>query len=137
MRGVHGADSDPEEEIVDGELVDGLGDDLVGELAAREWTSAQGAGQPRALPVDDRFGQSLDWARTPAVQSAVAAATGFVAGAATLALARRYGKARLERALAAASGEPALAAGAQRGPGRTYIVHVRPLPTIGPGASGE
>lgn len=34
----------------------------------------------------------------PAVQTAVAAATGFVAGAATMALLRRYGQARLERA---------------------------------------
>jgi hypothetical protein len=64
----------------------------------------------------------------------MAAATGFVAGAATLALARRYGSRRLERALAAAGPEePLLSSGAQRGAGRTYLVHVRPLPTLGPG----
>ncbi len=87
----------------------------------------------------------LDWVRTPAAQNALAAATGFMAGAATLALARRYGRARLERALASASNGPALTAGAQRGPGRTYLVHVRPLggepgagfPTLGPGSSSE
>jgi hypothetical protein len=69
---------------------------------------------------------------TPAMQTAAAAATGFVAGAATLALLRRYGNARLERGLAAGR-LPA-------GPGRTYIVHVRPLrtpPPIGPGPSVE
>jgi hypothetical protein len=58
-----------------------------------------------------------------AMQTAVAAATGFVAGAATLALLRRYGMARLERGAAEHAGElPASLRG-----GRTYIVHVRPL----------
>jgi hypothetical protein len=69
---------------------------------------------------------------TPAMQTAAAAATGFVAGAATLALLRRYGNARLERGL----GPGRLPAG----PGRTYIVHVRPLrtpPPIGPGPPPE
>ena len=57
-----------------------------------------------------------------AVQTAVAAATGFVAGAATLALLRRYGIARLERGAAAHGVALPPARGA-----RTYIVHVRPL----------
>ncbi len=58
----------------------------------------------------------------PAVQTAVAAATGFVAGAATMALLRRYGQARLERPAAAPALEP------QRpGQARTFVVHVRQL----------
>ena len=40
-------------------------------------------------------------AAQPAVQTAMAVATGFVAGAATMALLRRYGQARLERVAAA------------------------------------
>jgi hypothetical protein len=56
-----------------------------------------------------------------------------MAGAATLALLRRYGNARLERALGPGQ--------LPSGPGRTYIVHVRPLrtppPPIGPGPSVE
>jgi hypothetical protein len=58
----------------------------------------------------------------PGVQTAVAAATGFVAGAATLALLRRYGQARLERSA------PAPALELRRvGPARTYVVTVRRL----------
>jgi hypothetical protein len=61
-------------------------------------------------------------AAQPAVQTAVAAATGFVAGAATMALLRRYGPARVERAAPAPAPEP------QRiGQVRTYVVHVRNL----------
>jgi hypothetical protein len=63
------------------------------------------------------------WASPPAMQTAVAAATGFVCGAATLALLRRYGMARLERNAAAHAAGPLPSS---RG-GRTYIVHVRPL----------
>jgi hypothetical protein len=51
------------------------------------------------------------------------AATGFVAGAATMALLRRYGQARLERAGAAV---PALEPPHVR-QARTYVVHVRQL----------
>lgn len=58
----------------------------------------------------------------PAVQTAVAAATGFVAGAATMALLRRYGQSRLERAAAGAALEPQ-----HRLQARTYVVHVRQL----------
>ena len=61
-------------------------------------------------------------AAQPAVQTAVAAATGFVAGAATMALLRRYGLARLERAAVT----PALE---QQRPeqAHTFVVHVRQL----------
>lgn len=58
----------------------------------------------------------------PAVQAAMAAATGFVAGAATMALLRRYAQARLERAPA-----PPPALDPRAVPGRTYVVHVRQL----------
>jgi hypothetical protein len=59
----------------------------------------------------------------PAVQTAVAVATGFVAGAATMALLRRYGQARIERPLTAAPPvEPP-----RPGHARTYVVHVRQL----------
>ena len=63
------------------------------------------------------------WVTQPALQAAVVAATGFVAGAATMALLRRYGQARLERAGADAVLEP------QRPGGRasTYVVSVRRL----------
>ena len=58
----------------------------------------------------------------PAVQTAVAAATGFVAGAATMALLRRYGQSRLERAAATPALEQPRA-----GQARTYVVTVRQL----------
>jgi hypothetical protein len=58
----------------------------------------------------------------PGVQTAVAAATGFVAGAATMALLRRYGQARLERPTPAPPPEQ------WRPPQtRTFVVHVRQL----------
>ena len=56
------------------------------------------------------------------VQTAMAVATGFVAGAATMALLRRYGQARLERAGAL----PALEQ-PRVGQSRTYLVQVRQL----------
>jgi hypothetical protein len=61
-------------------------------------------------------------AAQPAVQTAVAAATGFVAGAATMALLRRYGQSRLERAAPPQPPEPP-----RVGQPRTYVVHVRQL----------
>jgi hypothetical protein len=57
----------------------------------------------------------------PAVQTAVAAATGFVAGAATMALLRRYGQSLLERAAVTTALEPRAAQT------RTYVVTVRQL----------
>ena len=61
-------------------------------------------------------------AAQPTVHTAVAMATGFVAGAATMALLRRYGPTRLERPAPATALEP------QRPPQvRTYVVHVRQI----------
>ncbi len=70
----------------------------------------------------------------PGVQAAAAAATGFVAGAATLALMRRYG---LRRAAAAGvAGRPGPVPARPRSPDpvaaageRTYLVRVRLIPT--------
>jgi hypothetical protein len=75
------------------------------------------------LPLEPDAAERLPvWASTPAVQTVVAAATGFVAGAAMLALLRRYGQSRLERAsVPAAEQVPA------SGRVHAYIVHVRPL----------
>jgi hypothetical protein len=70
---------------------------------------------PRGERLPGRAGQ-------PGVQAAVAMATGFVAGAATMALLRRYGQARLEA--------PATAAALERprpGQSRTYLVQVRQI----------
>jgi hypothetical protein len=106
-------DQHDEEEVLDGELVGPSYDYVPIKPAARERALLRGT--------------------TPAMQTAAAAATGFVAGAATLALLRRYGNARLERGLAPGQ------LPARRG-GQTYIVHVRPLPTpppIGPGPNVE
>lgn len=61
----------------------------------------------------------------PAVQAVAAAATGFVAGAATLALARRLGArklARIEQSMAVGRPGSFPTAGT-----RTYLVHVRVL----------
>ncbi|HEX3802102.1 MAG TPA: hypothetical protein VHV75_04605 [Solirubrobacteraceae bacterium] len=77
----------------------------------------------RQAPVEPGAGERLPlWASPPAVQAAVAAATGFLAGAATLALLRHYGRSRLERE-AARSREPLPGSGRVH----AYIVHVRPL----------
>ncbi len=62
-------------------------------------------------------------AAQPAVQTAMAAATGFVAGAAAMALLRRYGPARIERAAPA----PAALEPPRPGPIRAYVVHVRQI----------
>jgi hypothetical protein len=68
-------------------------------------------------------GERLPARAAPAgVQTAMAAATGFVAGAATMALLRRYGQARLERAATLPPPEHA-----RPGQARTYVVHVRQL----------
>lgn len=66
-------------------------------------------------------------ATLPAVQAAAAAATGFLAGAATIALVRRHGARKLTRAQ---SRLPRDLPGAQ--PSRTYLVNVRLI-----GRSGE
>ena len=87
-------------EVLDGELVD----------TAHLELERSGAGHPPMRAVQ------------PAVQTAVAAATGFVAGAATMALLRRYGPARLEPAVSAHVLEPQRPA-----PVRTLVVLVRQL----------
>ncbi len=61
------------------------------------------------------------WLPQPSVQTAVAVATGFVAGAATLALLRRHALSRAEQAVGARGGY------ARPGHVRTFVVHVRPL----------
>jgi hypothetical protein len=85
---------------------------LDGELVQQSWTLVRPEASER----------SLSWV-SPPVQTAVAAATGFVAGAATLALLRRYGMSRLERSSGAGRGIEPLPPGR----GHTYVVHVRPL----------
>lgn len=68
------------------------------------------------------------WNAAP-VQTAVAAATGFIAGAATLALLRRYGLTRgVARELELAR-EEQLRRGGDLAPARsgTYLVSIRPL----------
>ena len=87
-------------EVLEGEVVDSSGSQL--EQAAAERLPARTA--------------------QAGVQTAMAAATGFVAGAATMALLRRYGRARLERAGAAGAPEQP-----RVGQARTYVVHVRQL----------
>lgn len=95
----------PEEDLYELEVLDG-------ELVSQPAGPLEPAGSER-LPL--RVAQ-------PVVQTAVAAATGFVAGAATMALLRRYGQARLERAAVATPAvEP------PRAQARTYVVHVRQL----------
>jgi hypothetical protein len=63
-------------------------------------------------------------AARPAVQAAAVAATGFVAGAATVALVRRHAARKLSR-----SGVPGFRRGGEglpaMGAGRTFLVHVR------------
>lgn len=90
--------ADDEEEAVDGEPV--LDDDGP---AASSLSAASGALAPLAT---DRFG--LVPAASPAVQAVAAAATGFVAGAATLAIARRRSTRKLTRSSARRRGSDAL-----------------------------
>jgi hypothetical protein len=87
-------------EVLDGEVVP---------------TSHQQLEHARGERLPGRAGQ-------PGVQTAMAVATGFVAGAATMALLRRYGQARLEGAAAVAALEQP-----RPGHARTYLVHVRQL----------
>jgi hypothetical protein len=98
-----------EEEIIEGELVDTLPMTVaVGELESGHWTS------------------------NPTVQAAAAAATGFVAGAATVALMRRYGLRRMARQVGDVRDvldqtDPRRRGRPAPGDGQTYIVHVRVL----------
>ena len=87
---------DGSEEIVDAEVVEEPGAE-----AAPGTLSPGGDGEPAgdlALLAEVRPIEAAPGAALPAVQAAAAAATGFVAGAATLALVRRYGSRRVARA---------------------------------------
>jgi hypothetical protein len=61
----------------------------------------------------------------PKLQTAAAAATGFVAGAATLALLRHYGAMKLQRAAEQQTPQHRFPGIPERG--ATYLVHIRPL----------
>ena len=89
------------------------------------------------LPLAETAGGRLpSWLAVPGVQTAVAVATGFVAGAATLALLRRYALTRVE---SSANGwgadHPRHEHGGEypghayrHGQARTFVIHIRPLP---------
>lgn len=98
--------SEPEDELLEGELI-APGDELPVVVQARV------VEQPPAR------------SSMPVVQTAVAAATGFVAGAATLALLRRYGG-RLARD-AEALAESLEQAGRPSRQTTTYLVQVRAI----------
>ncbi len=87
-------------------------------------------------PLPETAGGRLpSWLPVPGVQTAVAAATGFVAGAATLALLRRYALTRAETSVTAWGGDhPRPDHGGQdpqgyrHGQARMYVIQIRPLP---------
>ncbi len=95
-------------EVVDGELV---------EPEPRELTRTE----PGTI---DNVRPSGLMRANPKLQTAAAAATGFVAGAAALALLHHYGAAKLQRAIEQPH-ERALPRIPERG--ATYLVHVRPI----------
>ena len=108
---------EPEPELADGELVDGelVDAELVPDLPV---IATQGEVAPAR------------WSEHPTVQAAAAAATGFVAGAATLALMQRYSLRRVTRHVPAVRDVLDPAAGRLRSPyptgsGQTYLVYVR------------
>jgi hypothetical protein len=74
----------------------------------------------------------------PAVQTAAAVATGFLAGAATVALMRRHGARRIledARSVSELADSPAFrrSGSVALQPGRTYLLHVRILSSRPPG----
>jgi hypothetical protein len=71
--------------------------------------------------------RSLTWVSAPALQTAAVAATGFVAGAATFALLRRYANRAAREAELVADGLTRRGEGFPPRRGATYLVHVRPL----------
>jgi hypothetical protein len=113
ISGVSHPEGNVDEELLEVELVDA---ELVPELPA--------VAAPVAIA-------PARWSEHPTVQAAAAAATGFVAGAATLALMQRYGLRRVARHLPELGGAIDPSAGRLRGPvagtgpGQTYIVYVR------------
>jgi hypothetical protein len=72
-----------------------VADDVLDEAVDGEPVFDDGADQERSLVPS--LGAALAPVATPAVQAAAAAATGFVAGAATLAIARRASARRVTR----------------------------------------
>lgn len=102
----------------------GVSDDYVD--AAVEPTGVVEEETVEGMPVlaDVRPVEPAPPAALPAVQAAAVAATGFVAGAATVALVRRHAARKLARSHApslrrVSEGLPGV------GPGRTFLVHVR------------
>jgi hypothetical protein len=96
-------------EVVEGELV---------EPVVRDLTTTD----PGAIDAAREAGLVRS---NPKLQTAAAAATGFVAGAATLALLRHYGALKLQRAAEQQSPQRRLPVIPERG--ATYLVHIRPL----------
>lgn len=77
------------------------------------------------------------WSEHPTVQAAAAAATGFVAGAATLALMQRYSLRRVARHMPGVGAAIDPSVGRLRGPvpagpAQTYIVYVRAVSARAP-----
>ncbi len=109
-----GAAAEPNEPPIEGELVT----ELEGELEVVDGLPVVSGGRDI----------SRSAAVLPVVQTAAAAATGFVVGAATLALLRRRDSRRLSRELRDLRGriEPTRRpAEAPLDPGQSYLVHVR------------
>jgi hypothetical protein len=101
-------DPDEPEEVLDGEIVAAIPIPLVAEVRTVERAPS-------------------GWNAAP-VQTAVAAATGFIAGAATLALLRHYGLARgAARELELARDEHLRRAESTPVRSGTYLVSIRPL----------
>lgn len=111
----------PEEEVLELEVLDAV---------------------PLPEPVPESMSLQPATTVTPALQTAAAAATGFLAGAAALALLRRGGARRLSRELAELRElRETLQAGRRSDPfamipGRSYLFHVRVL-SRPPGRPGE
>lgn len=101
-----------EYEVLDGELVPEQSDTLAVGLGADAPRELQHLARER-LPVPDA---------AVAVHAAALVAGGFLAGAATMALLRRYGQPRPERPLAGAAAQRQLP-----GETRAYLVSVRRL----------
>lgn len=123
-----GSGTEEELEVLDGELVLDPSEATETALAAR--THEQTALE-QARPAS----RALSWASHPVVQTTVAAATGFVAGAATLALLRRYGS-RAARAAETWPARPPGSAGDEPAGGleplaighsTTYLVQIRQI----------
>lgn len=130
---------DPEREVADGEAVEGEpfeGEPFEGEPAEVVEGEPAGAGSEEELPVVvearvlERRARPLTRGPAPSVTTAVAAATGFVAGAATFALLRRYGGRAAARAAVREPDPVGESVEQWRRPYRqttTYLVQVRTI----------